>query len=134
MGVNEDDFQTDIGRAYPKGSFVRITHLPTGERRQAGPLVNESIGQACVRLKQEVIAALRERGVLPRDDGVSDVIITGLKPDAAWINLAIFLHDECGMSFHDIKAARADLRSGKEIRLSGLTKERAIFVRQRADA
>jgi hypothetical protein len=67
MGLSDDDFATDVGRAYPQGSFVRITHLPTGEMRQAGPLVNESIGQALSRLKQEVIDALRERGVLARE-------------------------------------------------------------------
>jgi hypothetical protein len=65
---------------------------------------------------------------------MSDVVIVGMAPDASWISLAIFLHDECGMSIHEIKQARADLCASKEIRLSGLTEERALAVRQQAEA
>jgi hypothetical protein len=67
-------------------------------------------------------------------DGMSDLIITGLAPESVWINFGMFLHDECGMSIHEMKTARADLCAGNEICLSGLTDERASSLRQQAEA
>jgi hypothetical protein len=65
---------------------------------------------------------------------MSDVVIVGMAPDSVWINFAIFLHDECGMSIHELKQSRADLCAGKEIRVSGVTDERALSLRQQAEA
>jgi hypothetical protein len=67
---------------------------------------------------------------------MSELIITGTKPPGLQtIAFARFLHDNFGMSIQQIKRSVAELKDfGKEIRLSGLSEERALALRQEAES
>jgi hypothetical protein len=65
---------------------------------------------------------------------MSDLIITGWKPGLQTISLMQLLRANSGMGLQQAKQAVDDLLDGKEIRLWGLSEERALALRQEAEA
>jgi hypothetical protein len=60
--LRDADLEVYIGRLVRGGSFVRVTHIPTGCQRMAGPLGKESPASASVRLQSEIEGELRAAG------------------------------------------------------------------------
>lgn len=60
--LRDADLQVYVGRLLDGGSFVQVTHIPTGRRRMAGPLGKESPAGASVRLQSEIEGDLRAAG------------------------------------------------------------------------
>jgi hypothetical protein len=61
--LRSDDLKIDHGQT-AGGSFVRVTHLPTGRRRFFGPLVGEKPEAVVARLRDELETELRSAGQL----------------------------------------------------------------------
>jgi hypothetical protein len=61
--LRSDDLRIDHGQT-AGGSFVRVTHLPTGRRRFFGPLAGEKPEAVIARLRDEIETELRGAGQL----------------------------------------------------------------------
>jgi hypothetical protein len=61
---------------------------------------------------------------------MSDLTITGWKPGLQTISLVQLLRASSGMGLQQARRAVEELMDGKEIRLSGLSEERAQVLRQ----
>jgi hypothetical protein len=61
--LRDDQIKVDVGRV-DEGSFVRVTHLPTGRSRAVGPLKGEAPQAVVARLRNEIEAELRGEGLL----------------------------------------------------------------------
>jgi hypothetical protein len=52
--IRPDDFDIEIGHSH-RGTFVRVTHIPTGNERIADPVAPDAVG----RTRDTLIAELR---------------------------------------------------------------------------
>ena len=64
---------------------------------------------------------------------MSDLVITGWKPGLQTISLIQLLRAKSDMGLRQAKLAVEDLMCGKEIRLSGLSEERARELRHEVE-
>ena len=62
--LRDEDVKVAIGRRVGGGSFVRVTHLPTGRSRYVGPLHGESPDAVIRRLCGDIESELREVGLM----------------------------------------------------------------------
>jgi hypothetical protein len=60
--LRDEEIRVDVGRI-DGGSFVRVTHVPTGKVRRGGPLHGESPDAAAKRLRSELEDELRTLGL-----------------------------------------------------------------------
>jgi hypothetical protein len=63
-----------------------------------------------------------------------DLVISGWKPGLKTISLTIVVRANSNMGLAQAKRAVEELMDGKEIRLSGLSEERALAIRQEVEA
>lgn len=61
--LSREEIRVDNGRC-TGGSFLRITHVPTGISRQKAPLGGESYRQAMERFLSEIEQELVDRGLI----------------------------------------------------------------------
>lgn len=61
--LRQEDLQIDIGRC-DGGSFIKVTHVPTGVTRMKGPLNGESSHRIQKRFLEEIEQELVERGLM----------------------------------------------------------------------
>ena len=60
--IRPDDFDVEIGNS-DRGTFVRVTHKPTGNQRMSDPVADGSVGKA----RDSLIAELRRLLFAPED-------------------------------------------------------------------
>jgi hypothetical protein len=60
--LRDAEVKVDVGRMVG-GSFVRVTHIPTGRQRMVGPIGSEPSASVATRLRVEIEAELRAAGL-----------------------------------------------------------------------